>query len=182
MFTISTFCIYLFLQTYCFRLISQLIQIFKHDSWYYNKSTISIARRDTRVFKNKISNRSSFSWETNDEKFFWRDKRRNREITNRIFTQTTKFLTIKNDETTTTVKNNILKDVRSLIVNSTKKFRNIYDNAMMTNDLSLNDKHVFISNFVIDSRQTDLRFVVDRFLTICLNQNKRHRFDVNNVF
>ena len=53
---------------------------------------------------------------------------------------------------------------------------------MMTNDLSLNDKHVFISNFVIDNRQTDFRLVVDKFLTICLNQNKRHRLDVNNAF
>ena len=64
------------------------------------------------------------------------------------------------------VKNNILKNIRSLIANSTKKFRNIYDNAMMTNDLSFNDKHVFISDFVIDSRQTDLRLVVDKSLTI----------------
>ena len=100
MFTISTFCIYLFLQTYCLRLVNQSIQTFKHDSWYYNKSSISIARRDTRVFKNKTSNRSNSSWQTNEEKFFWRDKRRSREITNRIFTQTTKFSTIKDDETT----------------------------------------------------------------------------------
>ena len=36
---------------------------------------------------------------------------------------------------------------------------------MMTNDLSLNDRHVFISNLVIDSRQTNLRLVVDKLLT-----------------
>ena len=63
------------------------------------------------------------------------------------------------------VKNNVLKNVRSLIVNFTKKFRNIYNNAIMTNDLFLNDKHVFILDFVIDSRQTNLRLVVDRLLT-----------------
>ena len=103
MFTTSTFCIYLFLQTYCLRLTNQSIQTFKHDSWYYNKSSISIARRDTRTLKNKISNRSSSSWEINDEKLSWRDKRRNREITSRIFTQRTKSSTIKNDETTTTL-------------------------------------------------------------------------------
>ena len=80
------------------------------------------------------------------------------------------------------VKNNILKDVRSLIINSTKKFQHIYCNAMMTNDLSFDDKHVFFSDFVIDNRQTDFRLAVDKlidkFLTICLNQNRRHRFDV----
>ena len=55
---------------------------------------------------------------------------------------------------------------RSLIANFTKKFRNIYCNAMMTYDLSLNDKHVFISDFVIDNRQTDFRFIVDKLLTM----------------
>ena len=53
---------------------------------------------------------------------------------------------------------------------------------MMTNNLSFDDKHVFISNFVIDSRQTDFRLavdkLVDKLLTICFNQNKRHRLDV----
>ena len=52
----------------------------------------------------------------------------------------------------------------------------------MTYNLFFNDKHVFISNFVIDNRQTDFRFIVDKFLTICFNQNRRHRLDVNNVF
>ena len=35
---------------------------------------------------------------------------------------------------------------------------------MMTNDLSSDDKHVFFSIFVIDSRQTDLRFAVDKLI------------------
>ena len=40
------------------------------------------------------------------------------------------------------VKNNVWKDVKNLIVNFTKKFRNIYCKVMMTNNLFLNDKHV----------------------------------------
>ena len=35
---------------------------------------------------------------------------------------------------------------------------------MMTNDLSFDNKHVFISNFVIDSRQTDFRLAVDKLI------------------
>ena len=36
---------------------------------------------------------------------------------------------------------------------------------MMTNDLSLNGRHVFISDLVIGSRQAGLRLVVGRPLT-----------------
>ena len=49
---------------------------------------------------------------------------------------------------------------------------------MMTNDLSLNDKHVFISNLVIDSRQTDLRLVVDRLLTSVFVQQENNSKDL----
>ena len=84
------------------------------------------------------------------------------------------------------VKNNIVKDVRNLIANFTKKFQHIYCNVMMTNDLFFDDKHVFISNFVIDNRQTDFRFAVDKlidkFLTmyeIFSSKHAFHHFDEN---
>ena len=47
---------------------------------------------------------------------------------------------------------------------------------MMTNDLSYDDKYVFFSNFVIDSRQTDFRFAVDKLIDRLLTKT----FDTKN--
>ena len=81
------------------------------------------------------------------------------------------------------IKNNVWKNVKSLILNSTKKFQHIYCNVMMTNNLSFDDKHVFITNFDIDSRQTNLRLAVDKLIDKLLTNaiNKRLKSIIKTV-
>ena len=49
---------------------------------------------------------------------------------------------------------------------------------MMTYDLFFNDKHVFISNLVIDNRQTDFRLIVGKLLTDMNIQNKKNDMNI----